>query len=148
MQRRVLTVEDSFEVRIALEMALLQEGYEVRACADAESAWEDFARFDPDLALLDIRLPGLSGIQLCRLIREGSKIPVIMFSAVEEQAEKIEAFKSGADDYVVKGAGIDELLIRVASQLRWQREASNVDQEPDNGKGSLWHELNGHDRLP
>lgn len=145
MKRKILVAEDSFEVRVALEMALSQEGYEPLACPDGEAGWQEFKKFAPDLALLDIRMPGMTGIELCRMIRESSNIPVIMFSAIEDKAEKLDAFEAGADDYVVKGTGIDELLIRVAAQLRWKREAAgasgdenetNQEQRPE-----LWEEL-------
>ena len=66
MKNKILTVEDSFEVRVALEMALTQEGYFVRACPDGQAGWEEFAKFQPDLVLLDLRMPGISGIELCR----------------------------------------------------------------------------------
>jgi DNA-binding response OmpR family regulator len=148
MQHKILTVEDSFEVRLALEMALTEEGYDVLACPDGESGWQGFLQFDPDLALLDLRMPGINGIEVCRRIREVSNIPIMIFSAVEDRAEKIEAFESGADDYVVKGTGIDELLVRVVANLRWKRvaapgleEAETPPLEPETA--GLWHDL-GH----
>ncbi len=146
MKRKILVAEDSFEVRVALEMALSQEGYEPRACPDGESGWQEFKQFGPDLALLDIRMPGISGIELCRLIRESSNIPVIMFSAIEDKAEKLDAFEAGADDYVVKGTGIDELLVRVAAQLRWKREVVVDAEDEETKEGSepeLWEQLAG-----
>jgi DNA-binding response OmpR family regulator len=130
MKKKILVVEDSFEVRIALEMALEQEGYEVHAVVDAEAGEDMFKQLDPDLALLDVRLPGMTGIEFCSIIRESSPIPVVIFSAVEEAAEKMTAFQAGADDYVMKGTGVDELLARVAAHLKWDRKpVSAVEQD-------------------
>lgn len=134
MIKKVLVVEDSGEVRLALEMALEEEGYSVRAGRNGNEGLDLFREFSPDIALLDVRMPGLSGIELCAIIRETSNIPVIIFSAVEEQAEKISAFEKGADDYVIKGTGVDELLARVAAHLRWDRVRRKDEDHEEDGR--------------
>jgi DNA-binding response OmpR family regulator len=135
MIKRILVVEDSFEIRIGLEMAFKGEGFDVRSVPDAERGLLAFKQFAPDLALLDLRLPGMSGVELCRRIREVSHIPIVIFSAIEEWGEKVQAFEAGADDYVVKGTSIDELMARVQAHLRWERRMKPVQPEEAGDEG-------------
>ena len=118
---RVLVVEDMADIRMALEATLEDEGYEVRAAADGEEALRAFYEFRPDLVLLDMLLPGMHGLEVCERLRAMSTIPVIVFSAVGSEEEKLAAFSEGADDYVVKGVGMNELMARVAAALRRSR---------------------------
>lgn len=115
---RVLVVEDMADIRMALEAALEDDGYEVRGAADGEEALRDFYEFRPDLVLLDMLLPGVHGLDVCERLRSMSSVPVIVFSAVGDEQEKLAAFDKGADDYVVKGVGMNELMARVAAALR------------------------------
>jgi len=123
-EEKVLVVEDVAELRLALTTTLERAGYEVRAVADGEEALRAFHAFQPDLALLDILLPGKSGIEVCERIREMSAVPVVIFSAVADEDEKLVAFEKGADDYVVKGTGLRELVARINAVLRRARVAS------------------------
>jgi two-component system KDP operon response regulator KdpE len=118
---RVLVVEDMADIRMALEAALEDEGHEVRSAADGETALRAFYEFRPDLVLLDMVLPGLHGLDVCEQLRMMSTVPVIVFSGVGNEREKIEALNRGADDYVVKGVGMNELMARVAAALRRAR---------------------------
>jgi len=118
---RVLVADDVRPIRLALVGALEEEGYSVAAAEDGERAMTIFRMFSPNIALLDLRMPKMDGVDVCRAIRTTSTIPVIMFSALEEQSEKLAAFAAGADDYVMKGTGIEELMARMAASLKWAR---------------------------
>ena len=115
---KILLIEDSADVREALEEGLTEEGYSTRAVADGDEALRVFYEFQPDLVLLDVLLPGTTGFDLCERIRSMSNVPVIILSGLADEREKIRAFEKGADDYVVKGTGMGELLARVSAGLR------------------------------
>ncbi len=115
--RKILIAEDSHEVRKAMEDAFSEEGYEVKAAERGRDALRYFREFNPDLAVLDLRLPDMTGSELCSEIRQQSVIPVIIFSAVEDQGEMDAARTSGADNYIVKGRGLLDLLNRVSAFL-------------------------------
>jgi len=127
--QKVLVVEDVAELRRALATALERAGYEVIAVPDGEEALRAFHSFQPDLALLDILLPGKSGVEVCERIREMSAVPVVMFSAVADEDEKVAAFEKGADDYVVKGTGLRELVVRINAVLRRARSVPSDDAQ-------------------
>ena len=116
---RVLVVEDEDPLRLSLEVALTQEGYDVCPCGDAFRVQQLIERFRPDLAILDVRLPvGPDGYSTARLIRASSNIPVIMLTAADTVSERLEGFSAGADDYLVKPFSVAELLARVQALLR------------------------------
>lgn len=115
---KILVVEDSADVREALAEGLTEEGYATRLVGDGDEALRVFYEFQPDLVLLDVLLPGTTGFDLCERIRSMSNVPVIILSGLADEREKIRAFEKGADDYVVKGTGMGELLARVAAGLR------------------------------
>ena len=115
---KILIVEDSQEIRDALQEALGDEGYATKAVGDGDEALRHFYEFQPDLVVLDVLLPGTTGFDLCERIRAMSNVPVIILSGLGDEREKIRAFERGADDYVVKGTGIGEILARVAAGLR------------------------------
>ncbi len=118
MNGNVLIVEDSAEVRSGLEIALESQGYQVKAAADGREGIKLFREWRPDIALLDIRLPRMSGIDVCTLIRHESDVPVIMFSGIDEPGDVKLAIQRGATDYVLKDTGFRELLGRVSKHLR------------------------------
>ena len=119
---RILVVEDAPDVRAGLRAALEDIGeYEVFEAEDGHQALSTFFVVHPDLVLLDIGLPGMSGFDLCERMREMSDVPVIVFSAKRETEMKLEAFRRGADDYVVKDVHVDELLARIGASLRRTR---------------------------
>ncbi len=116
---RVLVVEDDRPVRTSLEVALREEGYEVCTREDATGVERVVEQFRPDLAILDVRLgTGPDGYSTARLLRAQSNIPVIMVTAADTVAERLEGFNAGADDYIVKPFSIAELLARVEALLR------------------------------
>ncbi len=117
MKRNVLIVEDSADVREGLQIALESQGYQVESAADGRDGIKLFREWRPDIALLDIRMPRMSGIDVCTLIRHESDVPVIMFSGVDESDDVRLAIQRGATDYVLKDTGFRELLNRVSKHL-------------------------------
>jgi two-component system KDP operon response regulator KdpE len=115
---RVLVVDDEPQILRALETTLRGAGYEVATAATAEAAITQAALRPPDAVILDLVLPGKSGTELCRELREWSQVPVLVLSAVGDEHEKVAALDAGADDYVTKPFGIDELLARLRAALR------------------------------
>ena len=95
-----------------------EEGFDVNGVASGDDALKIFYQYQPDLVFLDVMLPGLSGFEICGRIRELSEVPVIMYSALGSEAEKVQAFDKGADDYIVKGTGMGEVMARIAAVMR------------------------------
>lgn len=115
---RILVVEDEEAILLGLEENLSYAGYEILKASDGPSALELALRERPDLVLLDIMLPGLSGFEVCRQLRDkGLQIPVIMLTARGDEFDKLHGFEMGADDYVTKPFSVDELLARVKAVL-------------------------------
>jgi two-component system KDP operon response regulator KdpE len=115
---RVLVVDDEQQILRALRTSLRGAGYEVDTAETAETALAAAAMRPPDAVILDLVLPDGTGIDVCRELRSWSSAPVILLSAVGEEREKIAALDAGADDYVTKPVGIDELLARLRAVLR------------------------------
>jgi two-component system KDP operon response regulator KdpE len=101
-----------------LRTGLKTHGYEVRVAADGDSALETFGDWHPDLVVTDLAMPNMDGLDLCRRLRAISQLPIIVLSVRGEEKTKVEALDAGADDYVTKPFGMDELLARVRAQLR------------------------------
>ncbi len=115
---RVLVVDDEPQIRRALEMALEGAGYKVDAVSTAAQARIETATRPADAIILDLVLPDGSGIDLCREFREWTAVPILVLSAVGEERRKVEALDAGADDYVTKPFGVDELIARLRASLR------------------------------
>ncbi|MBV9280453.1 MAG: response regulator transcription factor [Chloroflexi bacterium] len=115
---RVLVVDDEPAVLRTLRANLLARGYDVTAVESGEEALLRSAEQHPDLVILDLMLPGLSGIEVCEALRAGSAVPILVLSARGEEQTKVRALDLGADDYLTKPFGIDELLARVRALLR------------------------------
>lgn len=115
---RILVVDDEIEITRALQRSLTAHGYEVFAVGNGEGALEDIARHRPDLMLLDLGLPGMSGLEVCREVREHSNLPIIVLSVKDTERDKVLALDLGADDYVSKPFSINEVLARVRVALR------------------------------
>jgi len=115
---RVLVVDDEQQILRALRTSLRGAGYEVETAESAEGALASAALRPPDAVILDLVLPDGSGIEVCRELRTWTSTPVILLSAVGEEREKVAALDAGADDYVTKPVGIDELLARLRAVLR------------------------------
>ncbi len=117
--RRILLVEDERAVARGLEYALRQEGYQVDWAANGQQALELARSTNPDLIILDIRLPDISGFEICRTLRqEGKRQPILMLTARDEEVDKVLGLELGADDYVVKPYSLRELVSRVRALLR------------------------------
>jgi DNA-binding response OmpR family regulator len=123
MANRVLLVEDDAPLARVIGENLRVEGYEVAVSGDGGDAVTQSRAFQPDLVLLDVMLPSQQGLELCSVLRQGGRVPVIMVSARVQKAEKIRALRLAADDYLVKPFDVDELLARVHAVLRRSRRA-------------------------
>jgi two-component system, OmpR family, KDP operon response regulator KdpE len=115
---RVLVVDDEPQITRVLKTVLSSQGYQVRTAAEAESALSSLNEWHPELVITDLYMPRMNGVELCRRIRAVSAVPIIVLSVKGEERTKVEALDSGADDYVTKPFGTDELLARVRAALR------------------------------
>src|ERR1700681_4658228 len=115
---RVLVVDDEPQITRVLRTVLRSQGFEVRTAAEGEAALTNFKEWSPELVITDLYMPHMNGVELCRRIRAVSAVPIIVLSVKGEERTKVEALDSGADDYVTKPFGIDELLARVRAALR------------------------------
>ena len=117
-QPRILVVDDEPQLTRVLRTGLKSHGYDVRAAADGLTGFELFTDWHPDLVITDLAMPNVDGLELCRRLRAISQVPIIVLSAKGEEQTKVEALDLGADDFVTKPFGIDELLARVRASLR------------------------------
>jgi len=115
---RILVVEDEESFSDPLSYLLRKEGYEVAIAQDGPAALEEFDRAGADMVLLDLMLPGLSGTEVCRALRQRSSVPVIMLTAKDSEIDKVVGLEIGADDYVTKPYSSRELLARIKAVLR------------------------------
>ncbi|MBL7496008.1 response regulator transcription factor [Frankia sp. CNm7] len=115
---RLLVVEDESSFSEALSFMLEREGFDVAVAADGHSALAEFERHGADLVLLDVMLPGLSGTEVCRALRQKSSVPVIMLTARDSEIDKVLGLELGADDYVTKPFSARELVARIRAVLR------------------------------
>ncbi|MEO8265394.1 MAG: response regulator transcription factor [Ilumatobacteraceae bacterium] len=127
MTDRILLVEDDHAVRTLVRLLLEDDGFEVVESANGNNAVEEFGVRPFDLVLLDLRLPGLSGFDVCRQIRRHSDVPIIMVTAQNDSHDVVAGLELGADDYITKPFHDRELLARVKAQLR--RRQGNADPE-------------------
>jgi two-component system, OmpR family, KDP operon response regulator KdpE len=118
----VLVIEDDRRYRDLLELNLIRHGYAALLASDGLAGLNLLERDAPDLVILDLVLPDLDGYEVCRRIREYSTVPIIILTARAEEAQKVRGLRAGADDYVTKPFGAEELLARVAAVLRRSRE--------------------------
>jgi two-component system KDP operon response regulator KdpE len=125
--QRILIVDDEPQITRVLRRSLTSHGYDVRSAADGESALETFGDWRPDLVITDLSMPNVNGIELCRRLRKLSAVPIVVLSVKGEEKTKVEALDAGADDYVTKPFGMDELLARIRAALRRAGEAQTGD---------------------
>jgi DNA-binding response OmpR family regulator len=130
MARTILVVDDEPTLRETLAEALEQDGLEVITAADGKEALERFRATKPDLMLLDLMLPQVSGIEVCRIVRRESSLPIIMLTAKDGEIDKVVGLELGADDYVTKPFSLRELMARIRGQLR------RLDAAPANTAGA------------
>ena len=115
---KVLIVDDDAHIRASLRRTLAFEGYQVREAGDGTGALEAALDELPDLVILDVMLPGMDGMEVCRRLREVNDVPILMLTAREGTSSQVEGLDSGADDYLVKPFVKDELLARIRALLR------------------------------
>src|SRR6266545_4010365 len=115
---RLLVVDDDRRLLGILEKGFALRGYDVVAVSDSAEALDYLENQPPDLVVLDIMMPGLDGLRLCRLIRRQTLVPIIMLTARDSVPEKVQGLEAGADDYLVKPFVFDELAARVSALLR------------------------------
>jgi len=115
---RILIVDDEMEIRRALQRNLVAHGFDVSVVGSGEEALDEVTLRRPDLILLDLGLPGMSGLEVCRRVRALSDLPIIVLSVKDTERDKVLALDLGADDYVSKPFGIDEVLARIRVALR------------------------------
>lgn len=125
MKKRVLVVDDEEQMQRTLRRNLAAREYEVMVASDGEEALDQAAEREPDVVLLDLVMPGMDGLEFTRRFREWSKAPIIVLSAIGEERAKVQALDLGADDYVTKPFGLEELLARIRSALRRSGLAAN-----------------------
>lgn len=118
MPERILVIDDEPQITRVLRNSLSAQRYDVRTANDPEEGLRVFAEWDPDLVITDLMMPGISGVEICRAIRARGTTPVLVLSVREHERNKVEALDAGADDYVTKPFGIQELLARVRAHLR------------------------------
>lgn len=116
--KKILVIDDESQITRVLRHSLTALRYDVRTAADGESGLDLFRDFKPDLVITDLSMPEMDGIEVCREIRRVSSVPIIVLSVRGEEKVKVKALDAGADDYITKPFGIDELLARVRASLR------------------------------
>ncbi len=126
---RILMVEDEASFSEPLSWLLEREGHEVTVVDDGQRGVEEFQRLGPDLVLLDVMLPGMSGVEVCRHLRRTSTTPIIMLTAKDSEVDKVVGLEIGADDYVTKPYSARELMARINAVMR-RRGASAVVEAP------------------
>jgi two-component system KDP operon response regulator KdpE len=117
-KQRILIVDDEPQITRVLRRSLTTHGYEVRVASDGLAALQTFGDWPPDLVVTDLSMPNTDGLQLCRNLRAISQVPIIVLSVRGEESTKVQALDAGADDYITKPFGIDELLARIRAALR------------------------------
>ncbi len=125
--KKILVVDDEPQITRVLRSSLISNGYEVETAADGVAALEKMAAWPPDMVITDLAMPRMDGVALCAEIRASSDVPILVLSVRDQEAAKVRALDAGADDYVTKPFGIQELLARVRAQMRRQR--TEVDDE-------------------
>ena len=116
--KRILVIDDEFQITRVLKRSLTAHRYDVRTASDGESGLDLLHDFHPDLVITDLSMPAMNGIEVCREVRKSSSVPIIVLSVRGEERTKVEALDAGADDYITKPFGMDELLARVRVALR------------------------------
>ena len=115
---KILVIEDEESFREALEFILTKEGFQIECAADGLAGLAAFEKYNPDIILLDLMLPGMSGTDVCKTIRAKSNVPIIMLTAKDAEIDKVVGLEVGADDYVTKPFSSPELVARVRAVLR------------------------------
>ena len=151
MTRTILVVDDETTLRETLVEALEMEGYRAISAADGRAALEQFRSGRPDLVLLDLMLPELSGVEVCRILRAESAVPIIMLTAKDAEVDKVVGLELGADDYVTKPFSLRELTARIRAIFRRADQAAaaanRAETQPLIRLGRVQVDLAGHQLL-
>jgi two-component system KDP operon response regulator KdpE len=126
-KQRILIVDDEPQITRVLRRSLTTHGYDVRVASDGLAALQTFGDWPPDLVVTDLSMPNTDGLQLCRNLRAISQLPIIVLSVRGDERMKVQALDAGADDYVTKPFGMDELLARIRAALRRAQSAKPDD---------------------
>lgn len=138
MDPRILVVEDDSTLQETLKYNLEREGYQVNVIGDGIKALESARDIKPDLIIMDIMLPGMDGIEITRILRHESSVPILMLTAKDEEIDRVLGLEIGADDYLTKPFSMRELVARVKAQLRRQRLVErDLDQERESEENML-----------
>lgn len=140
---RILIVDDEPQIGRVMRTGLATHGFEVRVAADGEAALDLFSDWHPALVITDLAMPNMGGLELCRRLRLISDVPIIVLSVRSEERTKVEALDAGADDYVTKPFGMDELLARVRAALRRTSDQSTKESSVVK-EGDFLIDLNAH----
>jgi two-component system KDP operon response regulator KdpE len=124
VRKRILIVDDEQEITLVLRSGLTKHGYDVRVAGEGEAALDLFRAWTPDLVITDLSMPNMNGLKLCQRLREISGVPIIILSVKGDEATKVDALDTGADDYLTKPFGMGELLARVRATLRRSPETT------------------------
>lgn len=132
-KKKILVIEDEYKILVMIKNYLEKENFEVLTAHTGEEGREQWKREDPDLVLLDLRLPGINGLDICREIRANSSIPIIMLTAKSQETDKILGLEMGADDYITKPFSLAELTARIRAIFRrtdynGSRETDSIDR--------------------
>jgi two-component system response regulator MprA len=146
-RRRILVVDDDARLAASLRRALAYEGYAVDVAADGPVALTAARDQPPDLVVLDVMLPGLDGVEVCRRLRSGSDLPILMLTARDAVSDRVAGLDAGADDYLVKPFAHDELLARVRALLRRREPAREILRCADLVMDVSAHEVRRGDRV-
>ena len=147
MARTVLVVEDEPTVRETLAESLVEDGLRVTTAVDGPQALERFRADRPDLVLLDLMLPGMSGIEVCRILRAESSVPILMLTARDSELDKVLGLELGADDYVTKPFSLRELQARIRALLRRSEAPAAGAETPRVVLGRVEVDFAGHQIL-
>ena len=123
---RILIVDDEPKIRRALRTSLVLQGFEVGDARSGDEALEELRAEKYDLVLLDIKMPGESGLETCRIIRSSAEIPIVVLTVKNAESDKVQALEAGADDYVTKPFSMEELTARIRAHLRRSPAAGSV----------------------
>jgi two-component system KDP operon response regulator KdpE len=140
--KRILVVDDEPQITRVLRTSLSSQGYDIRVANDGETALEIMKDWTPDMVITDLAMPNMGGIELCRHLRLTTQIPIIVLSVRGDEKSKVQALDVGADDYVTKPFGMEELQARVRANLR--RTAANNEEPTIIEAGDLRIDLTAH----
>jgi len=137
MGQRILIIEDEKAIADAVAHTLAREGYETKVAGDGAAGLHLADSFKPDLVILDLMLPGIDGLEVCRLLRRRSTVPIIMLTAKAAEVDRVVGLEVGADDYVTKPFSMRELVARVRAALRRQDMLAEAARTPGFDDGNL-----------